>query len=218
MGALLSPDVPRSFQGQVFVGRMALLFVVAEAMLFAYFDDRARPAERRSQAAWADAARRGARRADAAASPISRKASRQPFLAIFVSAILAALAQAPLWGIVYVITGLTLDLISGRPPTFAPPTTIGAPASSKARSTAASFMFLLLVVAFPLREPAVVAFVKDHALLLSPLLGLAYPLIQTIVGSADGTPPFFGRLRQNYRDPRSLCARHRRGNRRASGR
>ena len=31
LGAIISPDVPRSFQGQVFVGRMALLFVVAEA-------------------------------------------------------------------------------------------------------------------------------------------------------------------------------------------
>jgi len=30
-------------------------------------------------------------------------------------------------------------------------------------------------------------------------------LIQTIVGSADGTPPFFGRLAKNYHDPRAYA-------------
>ena len=61
LGALLSPDVPRSFQGQVFVGRTALLFVVAEALLLGYSVDRDRPAATATQAACADAARRGAR-------------------------------------------------------------------------------------------------------------------------------------------------------------
>ena len=33
------------------------------------------------------------------------------------------------------------------------------------------------------------------------MLGAAlFPLAMTIVGSADGTPPFFGRLRAAYRD------------------
>ena len=41
------------------------------------------------------------------------------------------------------------------------------------------------------------------ALLIGPLLGaLLFPLGQTIVGSADGAPPFFGRLKRAYRDPR----------------
>ena len=82
----------------------------------------------------------------------------------------------------------------------------GAPAPIKGAIYGGVFMFLMLVVAAPLREPAVVAFVKAHAMMLAPFAGaLVYPLAQTIVGSADGTPPFFGRLRQNYRDPRAYA-------------
>jgi cyclic beta-1,2-glucan synthetase len=202
LGALLSPDVPRSFQGQVFVGRMALLFVVAEALLLAYSSiARGRPT--------GDLKLHGLMLLGAALAALTplianlAQSVAQPFLAIFVSTILAALAQAPLWGIVYVFTGLTLDLLSGRPPSFRSAYDHWRAGFVKGAIYGGTFMFLLLVIAFPLREPAVLAFVKDHALLLSPLLGLAYPLIQTIVGSADGTPPFFGRLRQNYRDPRS---------------
>jgi len=63
------------------------------------------------------------------------------------------LAQAGLWTIVYVMTGLALDSPRGRPPTFTPPTIMRAPDSSKARYTGAVFMFLLLVIALPLRDP-----------------------------------------------------------------
>ena len=117
LGALISPDVPRSFQGQVFVGRMALLFVVAEALLLAYSSiARGRPT--------GDLKLHGLMLLGAALAALTplianlAQSVAQPFLAIFVSTILAALAQAPLWGIVYVLTGLTLDLLSGRPPTF----------------------------------------------------------------------------------------------------
>jgi cyclic beta-1,2-glucan synthetase len=202
LGALLSPDVPRAFQGQVFVGRMTLLFVVAEALLLGYSTiARGRPT--------GDLKLHGLMLLGAALAALTplianlAQSVAQPFLAIFVSTILAALAQAPLWGIVYVLTGLTLDLLSGRPPTFRAAYDHWRAGFVKGAIYGGTFMFLLLVIAFPLREPSVLAFVKEHALLLSPLLGLAYPLIQTIVGSADGTPPFFGRLRQNYRDPRS---------------
>ena len=48
------------------------------------------------------------------------------------------------------------------------------------------------------------------ALLAGPLVGaLLFPLGMTVVGSADGTPPFFGRLRAAYRDPRAPVARPR---------
>ncbi len=202
LGALLSPDVPRSFQGQVFVGRMALLFVVAEALLLAYSTiARGRPT--------GDLKLHGLMllgAALAALTPLIANLAQSvsaPFLAIAVSAILAALAQAPLWAIVYVMTGLTLDLLSGRPPTFRAAYDHWRIGFVKGAIYGGTFMFLLLAAAFPLRDPAFVAFARDHAILLSPLLGLAFPLIQTIVGSADGTPPFFGRLRKNYRDPRA---------------
>jgi cyclic beta-1,2-glucan synthetase len=202
LGALLSPDVPRAFQGQVFVGRMALLFVIAEALTLTYSTiATGRPnRDLKLHALMLLAA------ALAALTPLVANLAQsvsQPFLTIATSAILAALAQAPLWGIVYVMTGVTLDLIGRRPPTFRAAYDHWRAGFVKGAIYGGVFMFLLLAIACPLREPAFVALVSDHALALSPLLGLAYPLIQTIVGSADGTPPFFGRLRKNYRDPRS---------------
>ena len=50
------------------------------------------------------------------------------------------------------------------------------------------------------------------ALVVGPLLGAAlFPLAMTVVGSADGTPPFFGRLRAAYRDRARRCAASSRG-------
>jgi cyclic beta-1,2-glucan synthetase len=202
LGALLSPDVPGSFQGQVFVGRMAILFVVAEALLIAYSTiATGRPTKDLKLHALALLAA-----ALAALTPLIANLAQgvsEPILAIAVSTILAALAQAPLWGIVYLMTGLTLDLLGGRPPTFRAAFDHWRIGFVKGAFYGAIFMFLLLTIALPLRDPAFVALVKAHAILLSPLLGLAYPLIQTIVGSADGTAPFFGRLAGNYRDPRA---------------
>lgn len=202
LGALLSPDVPRSFQGQVFVGRTALLFVVAEALLLGYSSIATGRATRdvKLHALMLLGA------ALAALTPLIAnlaQAVTEPLLAIAASTILAALAQAPLWGIVYLMTGLTLDLIGGRPPTYWAAYDHWRTGFVKGAIYGGTFMFLLLAMALPLRDPAFVAFARDHAILLSPLLGLAYPLIQTIVGSADGTAPFFGRVRKNYRDPRA---------------
>jgi cyclic beta-1,2-glucan synthetase len=202
LGALLSPDVPGSFQGQVFVGRMAILFAVAEALLFAYSTiATGRPTvDLRLHALMLLGA------ALAALTPLIANLAQNvtaPLLEIAVTTLLAALAQAPLWGIVYVMTGVTLDLIGGRPPTFSAAYNHWRTGFVKGAIYGALFMFLLLVVATPLQEPALAAFLKAHAIALSPLLGLAYPLVQTVVGSADGTPPFFGRLARNYRDPRA---------------
>jgi cyclic beta-1,2-glucan synthetase len=204
LGALLSPDVPRSFQGQAFIGRAALLFVVAEALLLGY----STTATGRATTDLKLHALMLLGAALAALTPLVANLAQtvsEPILAIAVSTILAALAQAPLWGIVYVLTGLTLDLLGGRPPTFSAAYGHWRTGFVKGAIYGAVFMFLLLVIALPLREAAFVAFAKAYAILLSPLLGLAYPLIQTIVGSADGTPPFFGRLRKNYRDPRAYA-------------
>jgi cyclic beta-1,2-glucan synthetase len=204
LGALLSPDVSRSFQGQAFIGRAALLFVVAEALLLGY----STTATGRATTDLKLHALMLLGAALAALTPLVANLAQtvsEPILAIAVSTILAALAQAPLWGIVYVLTGLTLDLLGGRPPTFSAAYGHWRTGFVKGAIYGAVFMFLLLVIALPLREAAFVAFAKAYAILLSPLLGLAYPLIQTIVGSADGTPPFFGRLRKNYRDPRAYA-------------
>jgi cyclic beta-1,2-glucan synthetase len=205
LGALLSPDVPRAFQGQVAVGRIAIIFFCAEAMLFVFSmigTGRPQTQVRLHVLMFAGAVL-------GALTPLLANFAQVeslPLLAIAFSAILAALAQAGLWSIVYLMTGLTLDLIGGRPPTFVAAYGHWRTGAVKGAIYGGVFMFLLLVLAAPLREPTFLAFVKAYALVLAPFAGaFAFPLIQTIVGSADGTPPFFGRLAKNYRDPRAYA-------------
>ncbi len=205
LGALLSPDVPRSFQGQVAVGRAAVLLFCAEVLVLGYSAiGTGRPA---TNPRLHGLALIGA--IFGALTPLIANLAQsvsQPILAIAVSAILAALAQAGLWSIVYVMTGLTLDLLSGKPPTFVGAYGHWRTGLVKGAIYGGVFMFLVLVVALPLREPVFIAFVKSNALALAPLAGaLIFPLIQTLVGSADGTPPFFGRLRKSYRDKRAYA-------------
>ena len=75
---------------------------------------------------------------------------------------------------------------------------IGAPASSKARSTAASSWRSCSPSPASCASPGVV---DAHERPSPGSLGadrsapLVFPFAQTLIGSADGTPPFFGRLR-----------------------
>ncbi|MGA2044222.1 MAG: glycosyl transferase family 36 [Roseiarcus sp.] len=205
LGALLSPDLPRSFQGQVAVGRGAVLFFAAEAMVLAYSvigAGHAKASPKLHALAFFGAA-------FGALTPLIANLAQgfaEPVLAIAVGAILSALAQSGLWTIVYVMTGLTLDLLNGRPPTFRNAYGHWRTGLIKGAIYGGVFMFLVLALALPLRQPELVAFLKANAIALGPLLGaLAFPLAQTLVGSADGTAPFFGRLYRSYRDPRAYA-------------
>ena len=94
-----------------------------------------------------------------------------------------------------------------RPPTFARSCATGARARCKGAIYGGVFMFLVLA-----------ARARRCAILLHRLrqaqravcsrrsrARCAFPLTQTLIGSADGTPPFFGRLRDDYRDPRAYA-------------
>ncbi|HLH48404.1 MAG TPA: glycosyl transferase family 36, partial [Roseiarcus sp.] len=206
LGALLTSGLPLSFQGQVFIGRAAILFVVAEAMLAAFATMRmGRPAlDPKLHGLLVVVA------ALAAATPplanFAQLAGFSPALAIIVGAVFAALAQAGLWSIVYVLTGVALDWIGGKPPSTLSVYAHWRAGLVKGAIYGGLFMFGILAVAAPLRVPAFAAFAETNALLLSPLVGaLAFPLAATIVGSADGTPPFFGRLVAAYRNPRAYA-------------
>ena len=81
-------------------------------------------------------------------------------------------------------------------------------ASSKGAIYGALFIGFILIAAFVLRVPGAETVLRRGALLSGPLVGaLLFPLGMTVVGSADGTPPFFGRLRAAYHDPRAPVAR-----------
>ncbi len=129
----------------------------------------------------------------------------QPVAAIVVGAAFAALAQAGLWGIVYFATGISLDALAQRPPTFPAVWRQWREGTIKGAIYGGVFMAVVLAAAAPLRNPDIVAFIKSYAYLLAPIAGAAlFPFAQTVIGSADGTPPFFGRLREAYRDRRAF--------------
>ena len=129
-----------------------------------------------------------------------------PVAAIGFSALFAALAQAGLWGVVYFVTGLALDSLSARPPSFVSAFGNWRAGLVKGAIYGGMFMALALAAAAPLRDPGFVAFVKSYAHLAAPIAGaLAFPFAKTLLGSADGTPPFFGRLVEAYRDPRAMA-------------
>ncbi len=118
----------------------------------------------------------------------------------------AALAQSGLWAFVYVATGVAIEAVAGRPPTFAAArlhwnTGVRKGAVFGAVFAAlAVFWGLILIVA-----PYLSHLAKGPgatAIIATACGALAFPFLVTLVGSADETPPFFGRLAKGYRAPR----------------
>ena len=124
-----------------------------------------------------------------------------PVVLIFVGAVAAALAQAGLWAVVYIATGLPLDAFAGRPPSFLAVSGHWKTGFVKGAIYGGMFMAVVLVGASLLEFPAPSTLSRRHVWLAGALGGaLAFPFAQTLIGSADGTPPFFGRLDAAYRD------------------
>ena len=202
LGATVTAHASLPFPAQVAIGRALTLWLIGEAILTAInlISVNRMPRSLRTHALFALSG------AVAAATPLIANAAQwvvQPFAAIFFSALCAALAQAGLWAIVYLLTGVALDWLGGRPPRFDVVWEHWRSGFIKGAIYGALFMGLILIAALILRAPGATAFFNSAALFVGPLLGaLLFPLGQTIVGSADGTPPFFGRLRGAYRDPR----------------
>ena len=133
------------------------------------------------------------------------------FLAILVSSACAALAQAGLWAIVYLLTGITLDWLGGRPPRFETAWEHWRTGFVKGAIYGALFMGFILIAALVLRAPGAGAILDRYALLVGAFGGaLAFPLAKTIMGSADGTAPFFGRLKRRLSRSARARARARR--------
>ena len=132
------------------------------------------------------------------------QAETNPLLAILFSSLCAALAQGGLWAIVYLMTGILLDWLGSRPPRFDALWGHWRTGAIKGAIYGALFIGFILIAALVLRLPGVEQALGSFAILGGPLLGaLLFPLAATVVGSADGAPPFFGRLAKAYRDPRA---------------
>ncbi|MBE7219507.1 MAG: glycosyl transferase family 36, partial [Caulobacteraceae bacterium] len=126
--------------------------------------------------------------------------------AAFAAAVVcAALAQSGLWALVYVVTGLTIDSIHGLPPIPSNARSHWRTGLKKGAYYGGFFMLILLAVDALYAVPGVVAVARALPLPAGLVIGAAtFPLVQTIVGSADGAPPFLGRLRAAYRRRRNF--------------
>src|ERR1700733_4259338 len=202
LGAAVTAHASLPFPAQVLIGRALTLWLIGEAILIliSLVSVNLLPRSVRTHALFALSG------ALAAATPLFANAAQwvvQPFLAIIFSSLCAALAQAGLWAIVYLLTGVALDWLAGRPPRFEVVWEHWRTGFIKGAIYGALFMGLILIAALILSAPGAGMFLDRFALLIGLLIGaLLFPLGQTIVGSADGTAPFFGRLRAAYRDPR----------------
>ncbi len=120
-------------------------------------------------------------------------------LAAVLGAVTAAAAQAGLWSLVFLLTGMAMDALQGRPPTFEAAREHARKGAVNGAYYGGLFMALLLSIALFLRVEVFVDLLKAApaacALVLGPLL---FPLALTIITSADDLPPFFGRLKRAY--------------------
>ena len=194
------PGADLAFPTKVFIGRTLMLFAVSEIGLgfLSLIGVNRLPRSLKLHGLLIAGAAIGA------ATPLIANFAQIPLpsiLAIVLGVAMAALAQAGLWSLVYVATGMPLDSLAGRPPTLAAVWGHWRTGFIKGAIYGGVFMALVLVTALVLRQPGAVAALRNLAWLAGPVLGaVAFPLAQTLIGSADGTPPFFGRLRAAYRD------------------
>jgi len=205
IGAALTPHANLPFPVHVAIGRALILWFIGEAILtlINLVSVNRLPRSARGHGLFALSG------AVAALTPLIANAAQwvvQPFLAIFFSSACASLAQAGLWAIVYLFTGVMLDWLGARPPRFETAWEHWRTGFIKGAIYGGLFMGFILVAALVLRAPGAEAILRGGVLILGPLGGaLLFPLGATILGSADGTAPFFGRLSRAYRDPRGFA-------------
>ena len=205
LGAVVTGGAKLPFPVQVAIGRALILWGIGEAILtlINLVSVNRLPRSARAHGLFALSG------AVAALSPLVANAAQwgvQPLLAIVFSSACAALAQAGLWAIVYLFTGVMLDWLGGRPPRFETVWEHWRTGFVKGAIYGALFIGFVLIAALILRAPGAEAILSGGVLVIGPLGGaLLFPLGATILGSADGTAPFFGRLGRAYRDPRGFA-------------
>ncbi len=152
IGGFVTAHAALPFPAQVAIGRALTLWFIGEAMriLITLVSVNRLPLSARRHLVYALSG------AAAAASPLVANAAQlvsQPFLAIFVSSVCAALAQAGLWAIVYLLTGICLDWLGGRPPRFSLSWNHWKTGFVKGAIYGGLFMGFILIAAFVLRAP-----------------------------------------------------------------
>lgn len=130
-------------------------------------------------------------------------AAALPALLRLVAAVLATMfSQAPLWGIVYLFTGLILGAMHGN----APSGTVAQDDAIRGMKKGMVFSGVLMGLLQLFHAVAGASWLQNFytaspALLLT-LAGVAvFPLLKTVIETFDGSQSFFGRASCAYKDP-----------------
>jgi len=111
-------------------------------------------------------------------------------------------SQAGLWAETFLVTGLIMDALHGRQPSWRGGAEHFGSGFSKGAVYGGLFLGLVHAAGAILALPAWRSFVPGHALAAAGIAGaLLFPLVKTIVESFDGSPPFLGRAKNNYLRP-----------------
>jgi len=123
---------------------------------------------------------------------------------ICVVGVIAAtmLAQAGLWGQTFLITGIAMDALRGRRPSYYKAARHWSEGANKAAVYSGLFMAILQLAGAVVYSPTLSTLVQRQALAAGVIGGaILFPLAKTIVESFDGSPPFFHRLRTSVTTP-----------------
>lgn len=111
-------------------------------------------------------------------------------------------SQAGLWSEAYLVTGMALDAIHGEAPSRE--SVLGHPLQGMRKGMVYSGVFMGSLYALgALGDIPLVRWMSESFPVFAvTMLGtLVFPLLKTTIESFDGSPPFFQRVRRNYRDP-----------------
>ena len=124
-----------------------------------------------------------------------------PFIPRITMVLVATMvSQAGLWGQVYLLTGILLDVMHGKKPTWYWGSEHFRNGCVKGAVYSGIFMTLVQGSVLLLKPHQVQFLFTQHPLLTSLFVGaLLFPLLKTIIESFDVSTSFFGRLSGNYR-------------------
>lgn len=126
-----------------------------------------------------------------------------PLLGMLMAAPLtAAVSQAGLWSQTFLLTGLLLDALNRRRPTWLLGSQHWSSGLKKGAMFSGVFMLVVQVVAAVRMTPAIPSALVHHPLLAGAMLGaLLFPIVRTIMESFDGSTSFVGRLSGHFINP-----------------
>ncbi len=112
------------------------------------------------------------------------------------------LAQAGLWSQTFLVTGIAMDALRGRRPSYYKAARHWSEGANKAAVYSGLFMAILQLAGVVVYDPTTAGLLKTYPIVAGALGGgLLFPLAKTIVESFDGSPPFFRRLHASITMP-----------------